>query len=99
MVTASIPAQKAKSSYEALVSSHQLAAAESGPRDFLSREPRSAPAHFLLGYVLYREKKPEASLAEYTEGAKFRANLLRPTLQLLRWTTFFFATIPMPISG
>jgi Flp pilus assembly protein TadD len=59
------------SSYEALVRNDQLPAAERGLRDFLAREPGSAPAHFLLGYVLYRENKPQASLAEYTQGAKF----------------------------
>jgi tetratricopeptide (TPR) repeat protein len=59
------------SRYEVLIRDRQLADAESGLRNFILGEPGSAPAHFLLGYVLYRENKPEASLAEYTQGARF----------------------------
>lgn len=41
-------------------------------RSYLSNHADSAEAHFLLGYVLYRENKPQDSLAEYTLGAHFR---------------------------
>jgi tetratricopeptide (TPR) repeat protein len=40
-------------------------------REFLTQHPDSADAHFLLAYILFREHKPERSLAEYTEGAKY----------------------------
>lgn len=46
--------------------------AESDTRRFLSVHADSAEGHFLLGYILYRERKPKASLAEYTLGARFR---------------------------
>ena len=57
---------------EALVQSGHLASAEKDIRAQLSKDPNSAKGHFLLGYVLYREAKPKASLAEYTLGARFR---------------------------
>jgi tetratricopeptide (TPR) repeat protein len=34
--------------------------------------PTSADGHFLLGYVLFLEAKAKDSLAEYTDGAKYR---------------------------
>lgn len=40
-------------------------------RGYLQSHPDSARAHFLLGYALYREQKPRASLEEYTTGARF----------------------------
>jgi tetratricopeptide (TPR) repeat protein len=39
---------------------------------YLGANPDSADAHFLLGYVLFREQKPKESLAEFTNGAKYR---------------------------
>ena len=41
-------------------------------RDYLSNHADSADAHFLLGYILYRQNKPTDSLAEFTQGAHFR---------------------------
>ncbi len=41
-------------------------------RQYLSTHPKSADGHFLLGYILFKAGKPQASLPEYTEGAKFR---------------------------
>jgi Flp pilus assembly protein TadD len=41
-------------------------------RTYLETQPASADAHFLLGYVLFREQKARESLAEFTEGAKYR---------------------------
>ena len=33
---------------------------------------QSGEAHFLLGYILFKQQNATASLAEYTEGAKYR---------------------------
>jgi Flp pilus assembly protein TadD len=40
-------------------------------REYLDTHSNSADGHFLLGYILFKEQKAEASLAEYTEGAKY----------------------------
>ncbi|MFZ0633234.1 MAG: tetratricopeptide repeat protein [Acidobacteriaceae bacterium] len=40
--------------------------------ELLSKQPSSADAHFLLGYVFFREEKPRDSLAEFTAGARTR---------------------------
>lgn len=41
-------------------------------RDYLKSNPGSAEGHFLFGYVLFREHKARESLAEFTEGARFK---------------------------
>ncbi|MGA7106718.1 MAG: tetratricopeptide repeat protein [Terracidiphilus sp.] len=46
--------------------------AEDLVRVYLGSNPASADAHFLLGYVLFRERKAKESLAEFTAGAKYR---------------------------
>ena len=56
----------------ALVEQGKLTESEASIRGFLMDTPGSADAHFLLGYVLFREKKARDSLAEFTAGAKFR---------------------------
>lgn len=40
-------------------------------RSYLETHPQSGEAHFLLGYVLFKEQRAKESLAEYTEGAKY----------------------------
>jgi tetratricopeptide (TPR) repeat protein len=60
-----------------LIESNQLPDAEQALRRYLDLHKNSAEGHYLLGYVLFRENKPKESLAEYTEGAKFRT----PTAQ------------------
>jgi tetratricopeptide (TPR) repeat protein len=55
-----------------LVNAGSLQEAESFLRTYLTHDVASADAHFLLGYVLFREQKISDSLAEYTRGAKFR---------------------------
>ncbi|HEX3987587.1 MAG TPA: tetratricopeptide repeat protein [Acidobacteriaceae bacterium] len=55
-----------------LVKSRDYAAATPKLQTWLKSHPDSAEGHFLLGYVLYRQQKARASLAEYTEGARFR---------------------------
>ncbi|MGA7524578.1 MAG: tetratricopeptide repeat protein [Acidobacteriaceae bacterium] len=56
----------------ALIQSREYAPASEKIRAFLHDHPYSAEGHFLLGYVLYRQQEPRESLAEYTEGARFR---------------------------
>jgi Flp pilus assembly protein TadD len=55
-----------------LLAADRFANAESALRSFLKNHLDSADAHFLLGYVLFREKKATESLTEFTAGAKFR---------------------------
>lgn len=55
-----------------LTSTGRVAEAEAALRHYLQQNPASADAHFLLGYVLFKQDKPEPSLAEYTAGAKYR---------------------------
>ena len=56
----------------ALMADGKLAESEAAVLIYLKANPSSADAHFLLGYVLFREKKATESLAEFTAGAKFR---------------------------
>ena len=56
----------------ALVNAGKVAESESALLQFIKTNPTSADAHFLLGYVLFREHKAKESLAEFTAGAKFR---------------------------
>ncbi len=58
-----------------LAENGKFAEAESVLRDYLKNEPASADGHYLLGFVLFRQHKARESLAEFTEGARFR----RPT--------------------
>jgi tetratricopeptide (TPR) repeat protein len=55
-----------------LLSEGKLASAESALHNYLKEHPTSAEAHFLLGYVLFREQKAVESLAEFTAGARVR---------------------------
>jgi hypothetical protein len=48
----------------AMITRGELPAAEKSLRSYLTAHAESADAHFLLGYVLYREVKPTESLAE-----------------------------------
>ncbi len=69
------PELAAKSPIDAartLVEAGRLPAAEDSLRAFLAAHPDSADAHFLLGYVLFREQKAKLSLAEFTAGARYR---------------------------
>lgn len=56
----------------ALLADGKLAGSESALRSYLKDKPNSAEAHFLLGYVLFREQKAADSLAEFTAGARTR---------------------------
>src|SRR6202023_1140430 len=52
-----------------LMRTGQLSQAEAALSKYLEQHPSSADAHFLLGYVLFREQKARESLAAYTAGA------------------------------
>jgi tetratricopeptide (TPR) repeat protein len=56
----------------AALAANKLAASEQLTRQYLRAHQSSADGHFLLGYILFKQKKAQASLAEYTEGAKYR---------------------------
>ncbi len=55
-----------------LIRNGKPADAETTTRDYLHDHPTSGEGHFLLGSILFLEKKATDSLAEYTEGAKYR---------------------------
>jgi tetratricopeptide (TPR) repeat protein len=61
-----------------LLRAHQAAKEGSFPngdatvREFLRQHPSSADAHYLLGYILYRELRAKESLGEYTLAAQHR---------------------------
>ncbi|MGH9344436.1 MAG: tetratricopeptide repeat protein [Terriglobia bacterium] len=40
--------------------------------NYLLTHENSADAHYLRGYIFFKQEKPKKSLAEYTEGAKYR---------------------------
>jgi tetratricopeptide (TPR) repeat protein len=56
-----------------LVGRGDYAGADAELRTLLKAAPELPEAHFLLGFALLHEQKPAESLAEYTQGAKFRA--------------------------
>ncbi len=58
---------------QSLLDAGKLNEAEAANRRFLGTHETSADAHYLLGYILFREGNPRASLAEYTEAARYRA--------------------------
>src|SRR5580658_66667 len=58
---------------QSLVDAGKLSDAESAVRLYLETHRSSSDAHYLLGYILFREGNPKPSLAEYTEGARYRA--------------------------
>lgn len=55
-----------------LLQSGKLAEAERTARAYISTHETSADGHYLLGKVLFLEKKARESLAEFTTGAKYR---------------------------
>jgi len=57
---------------QALIHQGRLNQAERAVRGYLETQKDSADAHYLLGYVLFREQNPKASLEQYTEGARYR---------------------------
>ncbi|HEY1985193.1 MAG TPA: tetratricopeptide repeat protein [Terracidiphilus sp.] len=55
-----------------LLDAGRIKGAETTLREYLKTNPSNADAHFLLGYALFRDQLAKDSLAEFTEGAKFR---------------------------
>ena len=63
-----------------LANAGDLAGAEHAVKSYLEQDLRSAPALYLLGYVLQRANKPKESLEVFTRAAAIR----RPTANDLR---------------
>jgi len=63
------PLQESRS----LLEQGKLPEAEQIVRRYLEIHKSSADAHFLLGYILFKEQNAKSSIAEYTEGAHYRA--------------------------
>ena len=59
----------------ALIDGHKLSEARALLDNYLQANPHCAEAHFLLGYVLFRENMAKQSLAEFTAGAQ----IVRPS--------------------
>lgn len=55
-----------------LLRAGKLSEAEQAARAYVAGHEDSADGHYLLGSVLFLEKKARESLAEFTEGAKYR---------------------------
>ena len=55
-----------------LVESGNLTDAAKVVRRYLEVHKNSADGHYLLGYILFKQKNAKSSLTEYTEGAKYR---------------------------
>ncbi len=60
------------STIRAQIEHGNLAGAEAALRRNLAAQPAGAEPHLLLGYVLFRQRRPAESLAEYTAAARLR---------------------------
>ncbi|HVN04814.1 MAG TPA: tetratricopeptide repeat protein [Bryobacteraceae bacterium] len=69
-----LPAQTDRTLLDAqsLIESGKLNDAETAVRQYLETHATSADAHYLLGYILFREGNPKLSIAEYSEGGRYR---------------------------
>jgi len=66
------PAEPVLSGVRTLIEQGKLTEAGMAARQYLEAHHESAEAHYLLGYILFKEQDAKASLAEYTEAAKYR---------------------------
>jgi tetratricopeptide (TPR) repeat protein len=57
---------------QSLIDQGKLKEAEALVRQHLESNLESADAHYLLGYILFREGRPQPSLAEYRQAARYR---------------------------
>jgi len=55
-----------------LLEAGKVQEAEKDVRRYIVEHPQSGEAHFLLGYILFKQQNAVPSLTEYTEGAKYR---------------------------
>jgi tetratricopeptide (TPR) repeat protein len=55
-----------------LITTGQFSKSEGLVHTYIASHPASADAHFLLGYLLFRQEKARESLAEFTAGAAIR---------------------------
>lgn len=56
---------------DSLIRQGQLTAAENAAREYIQQHAQSAAGYYMLGHILFLEKKAKESLAQYTEGAKY----------------------------
>lgn len=72
-VTAQIPSPPdSLAEARSLVERNRFTEAERLVRRYLDTHRASAEGHYLLGYVLFKQRKAKESLAEYTEAAQYR---------------------------
>lgn len=57
---------------QSLIDAGKLEAAESSARQYVAAHQDSADAHYLLGYIFFKEANPKLSLTEYTVAARYR---------------------------
>lgn len=69
------PLQDSLAAARQMIDAGKFPEAQTALHDLLVTNPSDPDAHFLLGYVLFRQQNARESLAEFTAGAKFR----RPT--------------------
>ncbi len=82
--TALPPAPASLASAQALVDANNLPAAEAAARDYLGGHAASVDGRYLLAFILFRENKPAASLAEYNRAAALQP----PSAQQLKIVAF-----------
>src|SRR5579862_6013380 len=58
---------------QTLVDAGKLDEAAGAVRRYIEQNESSADGHYLLGYILFRQTNPKASLEEYRKGAMYRA--------------------------
>jgi tetratricopeptide (TPR) repeat protein len=59
-------------SIRVFVEAGNLPEAEQQARAYVQRHTDSAEGHYLLGYIFFKEQRAKDSLAEYTQGAKYK---------------------------
>lgn len=57
---------------DSLLRKGSVSDADTVVREYLEKNPTSAQARYMLGFILFTQGKPEASLTEYTVAAKYR---------------------------
>jgi tetratricopeptide (TPR) repeat protein len=65
--------QDALSETRRLIAQDQFEQAKTSIAKVMQERADLTDAHYLLGYILFKQHDAKASLAEYTEGAKYRS--------------------------